>query len=515
MKNISMPHRAFIGSAALPVSKVAAVCCFGLALGVTPPAAAFGGGAPEDPAIVGEVTIRVGGPAQLKQAIAALSKEYAGVGQIDEIPGRNTYLLSYTLLPGQTLIQVENSLNTLQANGVIAMGELNYGAQAAEGKTGSLWVSQVTLGAPQYVQQYAWDLIGLTDAHERSTGYGTIVAVLDTGIDAAHPVLANRVLGAGVSFVGEVSANTEIVDGVDSDNDGQFDEMYGHGTFVAGLIALVAPDAKLLSARVLDDDGHGDLFSIAKAMYWSIDAGADVINMSLGSTYHAFAMEEAATEALSKGILVVGAAGNVNTDDPREFPACDSASVGVAATDRFDVKAPFSNFEDKLDFSAPGHSEPLAGNPGLYDPAKSIISIVPNGGYAAWKGTSMSTALVSGSIALVRAQHPAWPSSTVPIELVAPTILGVLASTAADIDQNNPAYQEELGKGRIDCAAATAAGPVQPLPGDVNLDGSVGAADLSILLGAWGQCTGSCPADLDFDGTIGSADLALLLGAWG
>ncbi len=468
-----------------------------------------------DPIVPGEATVRVTSPAKLKQCIAALSQQYANVSQIDAISGRNTFLLSYGLAAGQTPEGFNLSLTALQANGTIVWGELNYGSQAAEGKTGSLWVSQVTIGPPQFATQYTWNLIGLSFAHQRSTGLGTKIAVLDTGIDGTHPQLAGSLFGAGYSVVGDASPNVEVTDSIDSDGDGSTSEMFGHGTFVAGLLTLVAPDAKLISVRVLDDDGHGDLYRIAKAMYWAIDADVDVINMSLGSTYNSQAVEDASIAASIVGIVVVGAAGNSNTDDPREYPACTSAAIGVAATDESDLKASFSNYDAKIDLSAPGDSKTLPGFPFVYDPAKSIISTVPGGGFAAWKGSSMATAIVSGTAALVRAQHPQWPDAQVPATLITQTIIDTLQSTSEPIDGSNPDYEGALGSGRVQAGAATAAGPVQPKLGDLNADGAVNAGDLAILLGTWGPCSGSCVADLDLDGSVTAADLAVLIGSWG
>ena len=137
---------------------------------------------------------------------------------------------------------------------------------------------------------------------------------------------------------------------------------------------------------------------------------------------------------------------------------------------------------------------------------------MPGGGYAVWRGTSFSTAFVSGAAAIVRAQHPEWPDASTPLDAIVPAIEEVLFASAVPLDGLNPAYEGMLGAGRLDCAAATLLGPPQPRPADLDFDGVVGAADLALLLGAWGS---SGPGDLDHSGTVGAADLALLLGAWG
>ncbi|MBL9121243.1 MAG: S8 family serine peptidase [Phycisphaerae bacterium] len=484
---------------------------FGFLALLAPVAVAWAGGGPQDPAIDGEASIRVVDDAHLQQCLAQLAKQFPAVAVLDTVPGRNIHLLGYSLNGRQSDDTFLQALTVLQAKQTILWGELNYGAQTAEGKTDSLWVSYSGIGGSQYESQYAWSVIGLSAAHDRTTGYGTVVAVLDTGIDASHPALAGRVLPLGYSVVGKLPATVEVADSIDVDGDGNPAEMFGHGTFVAGLIAGVAPDAKLLAVRVLDDDGYGDLYRITKAMFWAIDQKVDVINMSLGSTYKGAGMEEAAIEAWSAGIAVVGAAGNLNLEKPREYPACDSHAIGVAATDELDLKAPFSNYNDKLALSAPGDTKFLPN--GEADPTKSMISAIPGGGWATWEGTSLSTALVSGTLALVRAQHPEWPNTSVPIDQVVDQTLWALASTAEPLNGNNPQYEDLLGVGRISAGAAAALGPIQPKPGDIDLNGVVGASDIAVLLGAWGQCVG-CAADLNHDGMVNAMDLSILLGLW-
>ena len=157
----------------------------------------------------------------------------------------------------------------------------------------------------------------------------------------------------------------------------------------------------------------------------------------------------------------------------------------------------------------------ISRNPKAFDPAHSMVSTLPDGGFGIWRGTSFSCALVSGAAALVRAQHPEGPSTAVPVGSIAETIVGTLSDTAVPIDAQNPEFEGLLGNGRLDVLAATLAGPPQAPEGDLDGDGLIGAADLSMLLSAWGACGTSCPADLDRDGSVGPADLVLLLGAWG
>jgi subtilisin family serine protease len=486
---------------------------FALAATVSACAWAFPAGAnADDPVIVGQATVRVTGPLQLQQAIAILTTQFPAVVVVDSIPGRDIHLIGYGLGRGQTADTFQSALTALQTGQVIRWGELNYGAQTAEARTDSLWVSNGSLGTNQYQSQYAWPVIGLNAAHQRTTGYGTVVAVLDTGIDASHPALAGKVLQQNYSLVGTLPATVEVADAIDIDGDGNPAEMFGHGTFIAGLIAAVAPDAKLLAVRVLDDDGYSDLYRITKAMYWAIDQRVDVINMSLGSTYKGQGIEDATTDAETVGIAVVGAAGNLNLEEPEEFPACESSAIGVASTDELDLKASFSNFNAKLELSAPGDTKLLPN--GTPDFTKAMISCVPGGGFAWWEGTSLSTALVSGAVALVRAQHPEWPNPSVPEAQIVTQILDTLSTTAEPLNGNNPDYENLLGAGRISVGAAAALGPIQPKPGDLNFDGSVGAADLAIILGAWGQCA-FCPADLNVDGNVDATDLSILLGLWG
>ncbi|MDZ4830296.1 MAG: S8 family serine peptidase [Phycisphaerae bacterium] len=468
-----------------------------------------------DPIVSGEAMVRVQSANQLAQCLAALHANFPSAVVLDAIESRQTYLIGYELAAGQMPADVDAALLQLQAGGTIVWGELNYEGQASEGKTGSLWVTQVSVGASEFENQYAVPLLGLAQAHTRSTGFGVVVAVLDTGVDATHPLLSSSVLASGANFVTADIPGSDIGDGIDSDNDGLTDEMVGHGTFVAALIHLVAPDAKIMPVTVLNSDGIGTSFSVAKGVYWAIDHGADVINMSLGSTYHAIAVEEGVDEAQLAGIVVFGAAGNLNVELPREFPACDSGALGVAALDRFDIKAPFSNFNDKLDLAAPGHSELLRSAPTQFDATKSIISALPGVGYGVWSGTSFATAFVAATAALVRAQHPTWPDATTPAVAIVAAIENTLAGTSAPIDAINAPYKGMLGAGRIDAFAATLAGPIQPKPGDLNGDGVVGSADLGVLLGQWGLCSGACSADIDLDGNVDAADLAALLGSWG
>ncbi len=423
---------------------------------------------------------------------------------VDAILSESTYLLSFDPADAQ-LDQLESYLQDYPGPD-LSWGGFAYVAQAPEGGTGSIWFYVDTNGPDLFSAQFAAGTLGLGAAHLTSTGQGTVVAVLDTGIDATHPQLQGRVLAGGFNFI----------DGNDNTDDVGDGELVGHGTFVASLVTLVAPDARILPIRVLDDDGVGTDWSVAVGIQYAIDHGVEVINLSLSSTHDSKVIEEAIDRAAAFGIVTVSAAGNFGTDVP-QFPAAadESPVLGVAAVDEQNVKASFSSYNRKLTLAAPGANTYLAtGEP---DPLHSIIGAQPGGRWAMSEGTSFATALVSGGAALIRAQYPEWPGD-VPASEIAERIEETLQEDPFDLlyaNGLNAAFEphEELGEGRMDLAVAVPAGPMAPTTlGDLDNDGSVGILDFLAMLADWSMTHSS--ADLDGDGTVGILDFLILLGNW-
>jgi subtilisin family serine protease len=236
--------------------------------------------------------------------------------------------------------------------------------------------------------QRAVTRLKLANAQAQSNGAGVLVAVLDTGADTAHPVLAGRTEPAW-NYVDDNDDVSDVPRGVDSDGDGVWDAAVGHGTFVSGLVALVAPRAQILPARVLDSDGVGNTLAVAEAIVDAVRAGADVINLSFGSSVEVDSktVAEALRVAENHGVVVISAAGNTRSTAPH-FPASADTVCGVAALGSGSQLAYFSNRGPWVRVAAPGDQ---------------LVGPMPGGGYAVWSGSSMSSALVSGQAALLRA----------------------------------------------------------------------------------------------------------------
>ena len=260
------------------------------------------------------------------------------------------------------------------------------------------------------------------------TGDGVTVAIIDSGIDYTHSDLdANIAIntaeddGDGVFEPNGAADN----DGVDQDNNGFVDDVagydfsgrfytstepdndpidvLGHGTHVAGIVAAednnrgvlgVAPMAEILPVRVLDDGGAGFDSTIAEGIYYAVDNGADIINMSLGGYGRSTAMRLAVEYARANEVAVVAAAGNSWFYSLPSFPAAypDAISVAAAADDD-----PASDIESlsKVWFSDWGHTDFLA-------PGVDVLSTTPDETYARFSGTSMAAPHVAGALALVR-----------------------------------------------------------------------------------------------------------------
>ncbi|GGL76526.1 hypothetical protein GCM10010129_20310 [Streptomyces fumigatiscleroticus] len=241
-------------------------------------------------------------------------------------------------------------------------------------------------------------------------GKGVKIAVLDTGIDTTHPDLKDQVVAAK-----NFSAAADTVD------------RYGHGTHVASIAAGtgakaggtykgVAPGAKLLNGKVLDDTGYGDDSGILAGMEWAAEQGADIVNLSLGGvdTPETDPLE-AEVDKLSeqKGMLFAIAAGNEGEFGEQTIgsPGSAAAALTVGAVDGKDKLASFSSTGPGLD----GAVKPDVTAPGVDITAASAANSViaqevgeKPAGYVTISGTSMATPHVAGAAAILKQQHPDW-----------------------------------------------------------------------------------------------------------
>ena len=269
-----------------------------------------------------------------------------------------------------------------------------------------------------YVAQPAAARVALGDAQHSFglTGQGVTVAVIDTGVDADHPVLRSVVTN-GYDFTRNWSRGSERND-VNASWDGQsyasawqvnqstmviLDQStmvildspdlaaFGHGTMVAGVIHLVAPQATILPLKAFRANGSGYSSDVLRAIYYAIYNGAKVLNMSFSYPEPSQELGRALDAAASGGLLAIGSAGNTG-QHVAAYPAALSNVIGVASTNDSDVLSQFSNYgADFFLLAAPGEA---------------IVSTYPLGTYAAAWGTSFSAPFAAGTAALLAQLTP-------------------------------------------------------------------------------------------------------------
>lgn len=327
----------------------------------------------------------------------------------------DTFLLE--ALPG---VDVTHVVGLLVNHPLVKYAELNYRHDPPEGHGDSTYAWGGEDSGPREGQSMA-EAIDLAEAHTISKGAGTIVAVLDTGVQLDHPALASQIYPIGVDFIDGDTSPADSANGIDDDGDGAIDESVGHGTHIAGIINLIAPEAQIMPLRVLNSDGRGANFATANAILFAALNGADVINLSLGSSVRSALLNDVLEQAADLGVVVVAAAGNGNTD-AKQYPAADACAISVASVGTNNIKSSFSNFGDWVDIAAPGYA---------------IYSPIPTNDYAWWSGTSMATPIIAGQVALLRSMD----------ELSLQQIGQLIGSTAQPVEQMNSDLAGQLGAG--------------------------------------------------------------------
>ena len=266
-----------------------------------------------------------------------------------------------------------------------------------------------------YLKDQKLESVWSNEGYGNTAGEGVVVAVIDTGVDYNHEDLQDNIWTNSAEVSGQK--------GTDDDNNGYVDDVHGinlidpnetpmddhgHGTHVAGIIAMennnvggvgIAYKSKIMPIKAGGADGTFYSSDIAKGIEYAYKNGADVINMSFGSSAHSALIENALQDAFGSCVLVA-AAGNESTptaDCPlggrNMYPASYSYVIGVMAYDEANSFASFSNWDYKPNANA--EYEVVA-------PGVSVYSTLPNGRYASWNGTSMAAPMVSAEAAILR-----------------------------------------------------------------------------------------------------------------
>lgn len=325
-----------------------------------------------------------------------------GLEVVDEIPQIQTLIIR---VPENAISQVKTALSR---NPMIDFVEENRQVPPA-----------VIPNDTYYGAQWHLTKIEAPNAWDTSLGDNNIIiAILDSGVDPNHPDLAARLL-SGYNFY---------------DNNHNTSDVYGHGTKVAGVaaaitnntlgVSAIAWQCSILPVRVTNTDGYTSYSLLAKGLIYAADNGAKSATISF-RIYGGHALSGAAKYFMDKGGLVVGAGGNTGSyyNDPD-----NPYIISVSATTSTDSLATFSTYGPYIDLAAPG---------------RSIYTTIKGGGYGSASGTSFSTPLTAGLIALMFSANPA---------LTPTQAEQILKSTAVDLGE--PGYDIYYGWGRINASKA-------------------------------------------------------------
>lgn len=297
----------------------------------------------------------------------------------------------------------------------IEFAERDYLAEAA-----------LTPNDPQVVNGNEWHLakIQAPAAWDIATGdSNTVVAVLDSGVNAAHPDLASRMV-PGYDFVW---------------GDADPADDFGHGTAVAGVVvaagnngigvAGVAFNARVMPVKVMNSSGFAAYSAIAQGIRYAVDRGARVVNISIAGTSASATLQDAINYAWSSNVVIVAAAGNNGNSTPL-YPAACSNVVAVSATAADDSLASFSNFGTHIALAAPGNN--------IWTTTRDLAT-----GYSAWNGTSFASPVVAGAAALMCSAKPALTSAQ---------LVSLLKQSADDLGATGS--DPSFGAGRVNVSRA-------------------------------------------------------------
>jgi thermitase len=390
----------------------------------------------KDKPVTGQIIVKFKPGYTVTQINEDLAKYHASV--IKTIPGINQTVVKVPAGQENIITQelktdpyVETTQRDYTTHAFFTPNDPLFSMQYAFNNTGQTILGKAGVANADIHAEQAWDT---------TQGNGVKVAILDTGINLNQPDLAGKVILQD-SFV----SNT-VEDG------------NGHGTHVAGILAAdtnnsvgvagTCPGCELMIGKVLDDTGSGTTSNAVAGIVWAANNGAKVISMSLGTTEASTESlyEEAVQYALSKGAIVIAAAGN---DDNTEFnyPAAAPGVISVAATTNTDQKASYSNYGSWVQIAAPGDDILSTGPTHAFQLEPQGYSFTQP--YYYLSGTSMATPDVSGVAALIATtQYGTTPQA----------IASRLCSTADKISGTGTLWV----CGRVDAAAAVGPAPTVP-----------------------------------------------------
>ncbi|MFF4492103.1 type VII secretion-associated serine protease mycosin [Streptomyces sp. NPDC001544] len=310
---------------------------------------------------------------------------------------------------------------------------------------------QCTFPSKKYAgRPWALQRVNMDQLWGQSTGKGVQVAVIDTGVDVKNPQLTKAVnVSKGKNLLPAENSKGEKIDR--GNNSGTTDTV-GHGTRVAGIIAArpaqgtgfvgLAPDATIIPIKQNDAEGDGTTLTLASAIRYAVQAGAGVINISQ-DTANAVAggpqLKQAVDDALARNVVIVASAGNdgLGGNVKVTYPASYKGVLAVAASDRNNERAPFSQSQDTVGVAAPGVD---------------MISTVPGGGHCSDNGTSFSAPYVAGVAALLKAKYPKW------------TAQEIVAQIEQTAERSIPGHDRLVGWGVVDpVKALTDVDPEHPV----------------------------------------------------
>lgn len=320
-------------------------------------------------------------------------------------------------------VDIATVINELLKDPDVEYAEPSYIAHIDYTPNDRLYSSQSYLrqvGAPQ-----AWDVI--------KSSNGVIIGIVDSGSEQRHEDLSANVIG-GYDLVGATSSTSTFTEDADFNVVGSAND---HGVHVSGLasavsnngkgVASIASDAKLFIVKTAADDDPDHIYRGFDGIKYAADHGAMIINCSWGTQQYSRYEQDIVSYVISKGCLIVAAAGNIGDDGNTtpDYPAAYRGVLAVANVKADDIKSSSSKFGSVVALSAPGNN---------------IISTTFSNSYGFKSGTSMATPIVSSAAALVKSYRP---------DLSMRQVGELLRVTADNIDSKNLSYAGKLGKGRL------------------------------------------------------------------